>query len=488
MAKIVLINPFTPYAEGINRATITPPLGLAYLAAVLEKNHHQIQIIDANILEIVPDQITNHFHFAPDVVGLSVNIVGYRGAVECAKQIKSVYPGIPIIFGGPYPSSLPETILEDNSTVDAIVLGEGEMTFLELCGSFEANRPLSGLNGIVWRDKKKITRNQERPLIEHLDNIPFPAYHHLPHLRKYKTRGRAYPVGYVITSRGCTYSCAFCNCNIFGKVWRPHSVNRVLEEISFLIRHYGIRQIDVLDDNFTFDKQRASEILEGIVKRGLRLHINLQNGIRIDRTDEELLIKMKHAGVFKVGFGIESASPIIQRETKKIVDLNKAIALTKIAKSLGIITHGFFIIGLPGECADTIKETIRFSLKMNPHFANFGLCIPFPGTELFEKAVEKNLLLEDVTHGIDAGFLGSKVFLKPDAGEPSQMISYVRSAFKSFYFRSSKIIDILSTLRSLGEWKWFFGILKETTMLAVRSFVRSSRTGISGAMSKKMEK
>lgn len=454
MTKIILINPYPKNVVGINEATVTPPLGLGYLAAVLEKNNHKVQIIDANILHINSENIAANFLFQPDIIGISVSIINYKEAISCAKIFKYLYPNIPIVFGGPYCSSLAQSILEKNAAVDGIVVGEGENTLLEIASSAGEKNIFKNIKGIIYRYQNQIINNEPRPLIENLDDIPYPAYHLLPDLKKYTTRCRASPVGYIITSRGCPYGCTFCNKNIFGTFWRPHSSNRVINEIEYLVKQYGIQQLDILDDNFTFDTGRTREILELLTKQRFKLFINLQNGVRVDKVDEELLLKMKAAGIFKIGFGIETASYDIQKKVKKFVDLERAILLTRSARSLGIITYGFFIMGLPDDCAETMKKTIEFSIKMNPHFANFTICIPFPGTDLFEEIKRRGEFLEDVENGICEGFFAAKAFFRLNAMKPQEIISYYKAAYRKFYLRPSKIIDILFTIKSIGELKW----------------------------------
>jgi len=466
MSKIVLINPYPEYARGINEAIATPPLGLAYLAAVLEKNNHQVQIIDANILRINSKMIARSFVFKPELIGISVDIINYKEAMECAAAFKSCYPDAAILFGGPYCSSLAGSILEKTSSVDAIVIGEGEKTLLEIAGASGNKNIFVNIKGVAYRDEIQVICNEPRPLIENLDELPFPAYHLLPRLNIYRTRSRARPVGYIITSRGCPYKCTFCNRNIFGDSWRPHSVNRVIAEIEYLVKRYGIRQLSILDDNFTFDMNRARQILVLLRKRNFKLRIILHNGVRIDRMDEDLLLKMKEAGVFNIRFGIETANPDIQKRVRKTIDLRRAISLTKTARSLGIVTYGYFIIGLPGDSAKTMRQTIEFSINMNPHFANFSICMPFPGTEIFEEIKKRGNFLEDVENGLDIGFFGGKVFFRLDSMEPQEISAYFREAYKKFYLRPVKLIDVLSTIRSIGELRWLCKVLKDTLKIS----------------------
>lgn len=459
MAKIILINPYPKYAKGTGGIIITPPLGLAYLAAAVKKNNHEVQIIDANILGISPERIAGSFKFKPDLIGISVNIVNYKAAIDCVKHLKRLYQNTPIVLGGPYPSSLAQSILDKIPDVDAVVIGEGENTLVEITESLGKENIFPNIKGVVYRYQDKIIHNKVRPLIKNLDDISFPAYALLPNLRQYRTRSRGWPVGYIITSRGCSSQCTFCNKNIFGTSWRPHSANRVIDEICYLVKQYGIKQLDILDDNFTSDINRAEEILERLAKIRLNLYINLQYGIRVDISNKDLLFKMKKAGVFKIAFGIETANQDIQKKIKKPIELEKAIGLVRTARSLGIVTYGFFMVGLPGETAKTMEETIRFSLKMNPHFVFFSICIPFPGTEIFEEIEKKGEFLEKTENGIDYGFFGNRVFFKSLVSS-QETISYFKRAYKKFYMRISKIIDILLTIKSINEFKWLIRSIK----------------------------
>lgn len=469
MAKIILINPYPEYAHGINKAiTITPPLGLAYLAAFLEQRHHKVQILDANILEIKSAIIETAFLFKPDLIGIQANIISYKAAIEVARRLKSLYPNTPILLGGPYSTSLPERILKNNPAVDAVVIGEGENTLLETAESLGKKNIFEDIKGLVWHDNGLIIRNDERSLIDTLDEIPFPAYHLLPNLKKYKTRSRGRPVGYLMTSRGCPFRCTFCNGNIFGKVWRSHSVGRVMDEIAYMVGHYGIKQIDIFDDNFTFDKKRATEILEQLARSRFKLYLNLQSGVSVDSMDEELLEKMKRAGVFKLALAIDTADETIQKNVKRNVDLRKGLLLARKARSLGMVTCGHFILGLPGDNAETMERTIAYALEMNPHHAHFMICLPFPGTEIFKEVKQRGEFLVDVETGVDAGFFGQKVFFRLDGMKPQEVRSYFQMAIKRFYLRPAKIIDVLRTIKSFGELQWLFNVVTDNNILTWR--------------------
>jgi radical SAM superfamily enzyme YgiQ (UPF0313 family) len=283
----------------------------------------------------------------------------------------------------------------------------------------------------------------------------------LPPLQVYKSRSRSFPVGHVLTSRGCPSRCSFCNRNIFGTTWRSHSAERVLAEVEHLVKRYGIRQLDILDDNFTLDNKRAKQILEGIIRRGFKLDINLQNGIRVDRTDDEMLGLMKRAGVFKVAFGVESADPHVQGRAHKVVDLERARKLTATARSLGIVTHGFFIIGLPGDTPDTMERTLRYAIAMNPHYANFSVCIPFPGTEIYEEIKQNGRFLKDVDNGVEAGYYSGRVYYELPGMDPRDSVAYFKKMYRAFYMRPTKLADMFGTVRSWREVKWMSDVWLE---------------------------
>jgi len=461
MARVVLISPCCRDVKGsTSLALIIPPIGLTYLAAVLERNNHEVQIIDANLSNIRHEKIIDHFIFKPDLVGLGVNLLTFKEALNCARQIKFRYPDIPIVFGGPHASSQAQYILEQNDVIDAIVIGEGEYTLLEIAESMSKKNIFEGVNGVIYKQDGSIIQNKPRPLIVNLDCLPYPAYHLLPPLRAYKTRSRAEPVGYIFTSRGCPSACTFCY-RTFGTTWRPHTPRRVIDEISYLVKTQGIKQIDILDDNFTFRSDRASEILDLIIERNFKLKINLQSGIRIGRINEPLLRKMKKAGVFKIGFGVESGDEGILKIIKKGIQLKKVVDLTKEARSLGIVTHAFYIIGFPEDTSETINRTIDFAIKLNTHFASFSIYTPLPGTELFEKIARENKFLENVKDGIKEGFFSLKVIFAPDYLRPEELAFLCKIAWKKFYMRPHKVLDVISTIGSASELCWLMRTVGE---------------------------
>lgn len=461
MAHFVFINPSTRDSKGATSLALTmPPIGLAYLAAAVDSNGHSSQIIDANQGDISSGEIVDYVKQDPDIIGITANILTIKIAVFYAEVLKRVYPKAQILFGGPQVSVMGQMLLERYSVIDALVLGEGEETVTELAARFVQKNMYAGVPGVIFRDGSKIINNGLRALIENIDLIPKPAYHLLPHLSTYRPRSRAYPVGYIFTSRGCPAACTFCYRN-FGNKWRARSPENIIEEIAFLREKYGIRQLDILDDNFSFDADRARRILEMIIAKGWDLKINLQIGVRIHSLNKDLLNAMKRAGVFKFGFGIESGDEVMLKRIRKGLDLKCAIEIVRTARFLGMVTHGYFIIGFPGDSPETMQRTIDFAKRLNPHYASFSICTPLLGTEMYDDIVRHGVFLEDVSGGIDEGLFALKVFFKYGDTKPEQVVQYCERAWKEFYFRLGKIIDVLKTIRSGGELSWLVRVIAD---------------------------
>ncbi|MBU1135672.1 MAG: radical SAM protein [Nanoarchaeota archaeon] len=448
--RIAFVNPFPYYAKGINTATIYPPIGLAYMAAVLRKRGLECIIIDANILRMTNERVLKKLSkFDPDVVGIMSNVVLARAAVELSKKIKNELKK-PVIIGGPYATSMIERTLQDSDAL-CVVRGEGEETIVDLLNNLNS---LSKVKSISFKDRGRIKHNPNRELIKDLDSLPFPAYDLLPDFKLYQSRSRKVPMSPILTSRGCPYGCIFCNKNIFGRVFRYRSAENIIEEIEMLVNDYGVKQIDILDDNFTLIMENAEKVLDMIIERKIDIKINLQNGVRADRLTKNLVKKMKRAGVFKVGIGIESGDEKILNVIKKSLDLKKVNQAIRWFREEGIITYGFFMIGLPYETKEDVEKTISFAKHVNPHIANFSVTIPFPGTELYQMIERDGEFIKPTTSGSEGGFFSAETYYKLHNLNRKDVIYYEREAFRSFYLRPVKMLDLLFTIKSVNELKW----------------------------------
>jgi radical SAM superfamily enzyme YgiQ (UPF0313 family) len=224
--------------------------------------------------------------------------------------------------------------------------------------------------------------------------------------------------------------------------------------LDLLVNDFGIRQLDILDDNFTLDIPRTEAILDGIIARKYKLLINLQNGVRADRINENIIHKMKLAGVFKVGVGIESGDVRILSSIKKQLSLDKVKEVIRMFRKEKILTAGFFMIGFPEDTRESIEKTIDFAIEADPTIAQFALLLPFPGTEMYRELKASGNLKDPDKLFYDTGFLAGKVHhTNPNLSE-EELLKYESLAYRRFHFRFKKMLEVLFSIRSFGELSW----------------------------------
>lgn len=448
--RVVLVNPYPDYAEEVNAVTLLPPLGIGYIGSFLEKNGHECTIIDANATRLKNETVAGEIKkLEPDIIGIHSNVVKARSAILLSKLIKSELK-VPVILGGPYPTSLPEYVLRE-SDCDAVVVGEGEETMRELV----EKREWDGIEGIALPRDGGMVRTPPRPLIEDLDSLPFPAYHLFPDLGLYTTRARKKLIASIITSRGCPYGCIYCNKNIFGKRFRARSPENVTAEIEYLADEFGVRHIDIVDDNFTLDTDRAMRIADLIISKNLDMEIACHVGLRAERVTKELLVKLERAGVFQIGIGVESGDPEIQKAIKKNLDLERVKKVVGWAREAGIKVNGFFMLGLPYETRESMERTIAFALEMDPHIAQFHITIPFPGTPLYDLIAAEGRFLVSTEGGVLSDYFKTDVLFEFGGLKREDVVEYTKKAYRKFYLRPKKIFELISSPRSLTEMMWY---------------------------------
>lgn len=471
MKKITLVNPYPTYAKGVNEATVYPPLGIASIAAVLEKEGYECTIIDANILQLPNEEVLKQIEaYDPDFVCISTNIATALAGNALSFEIKKRF-NKKVIMGGVQASSVTERTLK-NSLADVVVTGESEETVLELVRK-ECNP--HGVVGLAYLEGEQVVYTGKRPLIEKLDDLPWPAYHLLPPLKLYKSRSRKSPVAPLFTTRGCPYQCIFCSSSskksIFGPQFRVRSPENVVGEIEYLAHTFGVKQVDILDDNFTLDMKRAERICDLLIAQNNKVLINLQGGVRADRLTRDLVFKLKKAGTYKAGIGIESGDQQILNRAKKALDLEQAKQAITWFREAGILIYGFFIFGLPGENEITMQKTIDFAKEANPHIANFNGCLPLPGTELYDIVEKEGRFIRPMIDGVETGYQGGVYSYEIGAVNQELINTYLKKSFREFYFRPSKMIELIRiSLSSRGEFKW---TLDATLSIVKNLFLKS---------------
>ncbi len=467
----VFINPF-PGGKGLNEATVIPPIGLGYIAAVLEREGFKCSIIDANLLRLNNTEITSRIPENTRLIGVYLNSFTYQTVKDLTFLLRKNFKDCTIILGGPLPTAEPEMILAEIDC-DGIIRGEGEYAVLNIMQNIRKGLfPFEGkISGAAYYEpnSKAIVKNSVTR-INNLDDLPFPAYHLLPHFKFYKIRLRKSPSAPIITSRGCAYSCIFCSKDVFEKKITFRSSRNVLDEIDHLVKHYGIRQLDIMDDNFAFNKTRMHDILDGILERKYNLSINMQSGIRTELVDEPLLDKMKKAGVYKLAFGIESADKDVLATCRKQIDLDKVKDVVHLAQKKGFLIYGFFIIGLPGETEEAFECTLEYAKTLKPDVANFCMAVPFVGTELYRMVKQNGHFLVDTARNISSGFYDGKVFYEYKGAKEEDILRRYKRAYREFYSLNKKM-TLLLKIRSFNELKWFWDV----ALMVVKGMFNSKR-------------
>ena len=371
-----------------------PPLGLAYVAAALEKSGFQVEILDNYLLKKPIDDVKLEIkRLEPEIVGITCGSLTYRQCVETAKTVKEVLPSCKVVVGGPHPSYMPDSMLQ-HSEIDYVVLGEGERAIVELATHItrgEDDRAISTIPGIAYRHGEKMIKTAPR-FISNLDQIPYPARHLLPmHLYDRTIEFLSVrPVDTMNVIRGCPFNCAFCETKrLWGQKCRAFSPLRVVEEIGHLVNEYGSKGIYFVGDNFTIRKKRTVEICELIKKD--RLDIEWVCDTRVDLISRELLKKMKDAGCRTLWFGVESGSPPILRKLNRGITLEQTVHAFKLCREEGIQIACSFMLGIPGETAKDMKATFKFAKKLDPDWCQFNIFIAYPVSSLYEEVLQRGL-------------------------------------------------------------------------------------------------
>ena len=473
--KILMVFPSSQGGYGINEATEEPPLNIAYLASAAEKDGHRTEVLDANLLNYGPDKTADVIRRKkPDLLCLSLYAFNFRTGLEIAERTKKLLPGIITIAGGAHPSALMEKTLDKTDAIDAVAVGEGEMTLLEVAKRLDKGlEPFRDVDGVIYKNGSDIVRNKPREPITDLDTLAFPAYHLLPDISSYRRRALKTPAAPILTSRGCPFNCIFCSRSVFGNRVRYRSAENVMSEINYLVERFGVRQLDVVDDNFITHKERAFSILEALCRRPYRLAINLQSGVSAPLVDEKMLKLMKKAGVYRIAFGVESGNGEILKAIKKKQKLDDVTKAIRLAKKARIRSDTFFMVGLPGETPRSMRDTIDFAKKLDPHTANFHMAVPFPGTELYDMVKKEGKLLKDTEDGIVSGYNYPDAFYEMGELKKEDVERYYKEAYRKFYFRPGKIIRTIFNIRSFAEFVWLF----KTGMLVIGSLFKKKSKG-----------
>lgn len=459
---VLLINPpWEQLREDVRRKfkveNLTPSLGLGYIASVLEQHGVQVRILDANLEAIYPKDLAAYLvrqGWRPKHIGITATSHTISISLAMAKACKEALPSAYVTLGGVHPTVLPEETLAAEG-VDYVIKGEGEFSYSELV----TGRPVEEIKGLSFKRDGRQVHNPPRPAIENIDTLPFPAFHLMP-VDKYHPSLSTYrqlPAMGVIGSRGCPSNCTYCASPAFwGRTVRFRSAQNIFAEITYLVKNYHIREIQLLDDTFTLSRKRIAELCELLLSADFKIYWACNS--RVDTVDEDLLRAMKATGCHSITYGIESADEQMLKTIRKHISLDQARRAIALTKKNGITCRTSFMFGNPGETLETMEKSVRFARETLPDFVVFNILRPYPGTEVHAWAQKEGLIRD-------------QWYLDPDSGPIMQLPNISREelvraqkeAMKSFYLSPRYIFSRPLRIHSWGDLQMyvtgFLGIL-----------------------------
>ena len=442
----------------------SPPLGILYIASMLKSIGVEVSALDqADVGSSIEEVVDWVMKENPHILGISTLISSSLTAPKIAEEVKKKNPDVTIVFGNHHATFNAERILKKYPYVDLIVRGEGEQTCLELANCLREKRSLKGVLGVTFRHKGRIVSNPDRPLIRDVDSLPFPDrdllnldYHNTTigiNVAPKKFTG-------FLSSRGCVFKCRFCCCAKFARnLWRPRSVENILEELHLLASE-GYKQLMFVDDNFTLNQKRAIKLCQRIRKEKIDMEW-ISEG-RVDQCSYDLLRGMVKAGCRMMYFGIESGSQkVLNYYDKRTTPEQSERAVAKARKAGVDIIVGSFIIGAPNETKKDIQKTLNFARRLNLDIPQVNILGAFPGNLIWDEFKEKGLLNED-----EYWETGPPRDIYPDTVPLNEIRQMIHDYYQNFLKDPRYLIkEMLLTARSLYRLNVVFNNLSRASII-----------------------
>ena len=454
--NILLLNPPAQLNKKFSRegrctqeqgvwGTLWPPVSLAMIGAVLEKDGHNVSIIDCPSAAVDFAGLQGELQrFNPRLVIWSTGTPSIANDLELAGYIKGSLPACTTAVFGTHVTALDRQCLQAAPALDCIIRNEPELTAQDLAAALASNTSLAGIAGLTWRDApKKIVSNPARPFIGDLDSLPFPAWHLLSQ-QQYLLPLKGRPFLIIAPQRGCPFSCTFCTCQTYyGKKLRARSTANIIAEIEYDMQRFGVRDFFFWAETFVVDRQHVAELCQAMLHA--KLDIAWTCNSRIDIVDAELLKLMARAGCWMISYGIESADQKVLDTVRKGTRVEQAAVAVGLARAAGIKTAGHFIFGLPGDTEEAMKKTLELARSLKLDVAQFYSAVPVPGSLLYEQAIEKGWI-DKMNY---AGFSQNSSVMRLPGLSPETVNRCRAAAYRQFYLNP---LTWLRTLRML-EWQ-----------------------------------
>ena len=444
-----------------------PSIGLAYIAAVLRKNGISVTVLDAYVNQLGIEEILAEIKSRKiDILGISLLTTSVVVTTLIIKEVRAQLPEVKIVLGNVHASLFGDDLLRDH-LADFIIHREGEYTFGELAKALKDNTDIQKVKGLSFRKDGQIVHTEPRPLIEDLDELPFPAWDLFP-LENYHSdpRTEVFPGEtemQLLTTRGCPNACTFCSSRTernMGMKYRMRSAKNIADEIQYMHEHFQTRVFGCMDLAFPLVKKHAMSLFDEIIKRGLGKKIAWMTECRVKPLDYETLTRMKEAGCVRINFGFESGNNRILELLKKNFTTEDAEKAVDMARRAGIEVDGMFMIGLPTETEDEIKQTIDFAVKLKVRYAIFNIFVPYPGCELYdtltaEDKIKFNSWSDFTSYPTYSG--GIPVYV-PDGLTHEGLMNLQKYAMRKFYLSPNFIIGEIKRFKFSKIIQYYHGL------------------------------
>jgi len=448
--RVLLVYP-TPSRSG--GAAMIPKLGLGYLASALRAAGHHVGLLDREQIGVTEEVAARVLAEPWDLAGFQVFNNGLRSFRQDIATLKRHRPGTRTLAGGPLASGLPDWLLARHADLDFVLRGEAEESLVALVRALESGGDLAGIPGLVFREGQGI-RQGPPPRAPDLDRLAVPAWDLMPPsaypMAPVGGLARAFPVAPIIASRGCAFACPYCAARVIhGRGMRFRSPAGVLAEMEELVRKWGAREIQVLDDCFGYDRGQADELMTSYARMSWKVPLSFPNGMRLDQVDEDLMRRMEAAGVHTITFGIDFGSDrMLKRMNRRmtVADIRRNLAM--IRRTTGIRLTGNFILGHFQDTVEGMEETIRLARELPLDRAHFSAYVPIPGTPDWNRL-----------GGLEAlGTLGLEdmdfySFGLPHPDIPREvLVGLKRKAYLEFYMQPQRLLRLMLDVRRPQNW------------------------------------
>lgn len=420
------------FSHFADKSSSWPPLNLAMLASLAESQGHEVQIIDGQVEGLsLEELLIQASDFKPDVVGITSTTPFFHIAVQLAQALKSRLPEVTVVIGGHHITVVKEKAF--NEAFDYAFIGEADLSWPRFLECLAKGEDVSTVAGILYRRGNGVFYSGSAPRLNNIDQLSVPARHLLKmHEYRIGTLQGEKNFTTIMTTRGCPFKCTFCSTEVYGNALRKRSPESVVDEIKSVIMNYGTTHIIFLDDTLTIDKKHILAICDLIIQNNL--NITFEGSTRANLVDEEVVSKMKQAGLIRLSFGLESVDENIRKLMKKEVPLEAYRCSNRLTNKFGIETLNSCMIGLPGETVDTVCSTLSFLRKSREiKQANISIAVPYPGTELYEMAKKGEHGLELITEDFTKYRRYNAAVMKVGDLTPEDLIQLQNDAFSSIY-------------------------------------------------------